>query len=255
MRMVRVVQRALAILECFDAERSSLSLHEISRRIDLPKSTTFRILATLTESGYLVHKSNQEYCLSAKLMHLASVAQQSFDIRDVARPTMTRLVVDSGETVEVSMLSGLERVCLDVVESPSPLKSIIRPGARLSLLFGATGKIFMADMDARAIAKIVRTDPRGGEIDRATLTATLRQVRERGFAISRSERVVGATAIAVPLRDETGTALYCLTMTGPTVRFADREAALCQMMCAAGRAISTRLGHVAATEDRVHAAG
>src|SRR3546814_8774036 len=147
--MVRVVQRALTILECFDAERPSLPLHEISRRIDLPRSTAFRILATLTEAGYLVHKTNQEYCLSHKLMHLASVAQQSFDIREVARPTMTRLVLANGETVGVSMLSGLERICLDVVESPSPLKTIIRPGARLPLLFGPSGKVFMARTEER----------------------------------------------------------------------------------------------------------
>src|SRR3546814_15521391 len=107
--MVRVVQRALTILECFDAEQPSLPLHEISRRIDLPKSTTFRILATLTEAGYLVHKANQEYCLSPKMMHLASVAHQSFDIREVARPTTTRPGLANGRTVGDSSQSERER--------------------------------------------------------------------------------------------------------------------------------------------------
>src|SRR3546814_5093488 len=90
---------------------------------------------------------------------------------------------------------------------------------------------------------------------RPALAATLRRVRERGYAVSRNERVLGATAIAVPLRDATGAAPYCLTMAGPKQRFVEREDALCATMLAAGEGISVRLGHgaearVKGREDR-----
>jgi len=64
---VRSVTRALSILECFDADRPSLALHQISQRLELAKSTTYRLLSTLVESGYVVQKENSEYCLSFQL--------------------------------------------------------------------------------------------------------------------------------------------------------------------------------------------
>jgi len=117
--MIRVVQRALAVLECFDVERPRLPLNEISQRIKLPKSTTFRILSTLISEGYLVQLDTQEYSLSYKLMRLASVAQQSLGLRDIVHPFLKRLALATGETVEVSMLDGDSRTCVDVVESSS----------------------------------------------------------------------------------------------------------------------------------------
>ena len=94
--MIRVLQRALAVLECFKDETPKLSLQEISRTIGLPKTTTFRILATLVESGYLLHLANQDYALSHKLMQLASVAQNSLGIRDLAHPLLERLATATG---------------------------------------------------------------------------------------------------------------------------------------------------------------
>ena len=74
-RMIRVLQRALAVLECFSDEKPRMTLQEISQAISLPKTTTFRILATLVGAGYLVQLENQSYGLSHKLMTLASIAQ------------------------------------------------------------------------------------------------------------------------------------------------------------------------------------
>src|SRR3546814_12126667 len=112
----------------------------------------------------------------------------------------------------------------------------------------------MAEMEAQAIEAIIRADPRGGEVDRPALAATLRRVRERGYAVSRNERVLGATAIAVPLRDETGAAPYRLTMAGPTTRLVAREDAQCATTLAAATAISVRLGNVAAPRAKARAA-
>lgn len=152
-RMIRVVQRALKVLECFDLERPRLPLHDISLRIALPKSTTFRILSTLVAEGYLVQLDNQEYALSHKLSRLASVAQHSLGLRDLVHPVLKRLARETGETgetAELSVLDGDGRICLDVAESSSSLKSIISIGTRLPLLFGATGKVFLAHLEAGA---------------------------------------------------------------------------------------------------------
>ena len=59
--MMRAVQRILSVFGCFTPERPALQLQEICHRIDLPKSTGFRIVQSLDKAGYLVRLENQQY--------------------------------------------------------------------------------------------------------------------------------------------------------------------------------------------------
>jgi IclR family KDG regulon transcriptional repressor len=239
--MIRVLQRALAVLDTFTPESPRLSLHEITQAIQLPKSTTFRILTTLVNAGYLVQTSNQEYGLSHKFLRLASVAQKSLGLREIVHPILVKLAERTGETVEISRLDGDLRVCLDVVESSSPLKSIVSVGDRLPLLFGSSGKVFLAHLAGRQVERIVSASKEGKSINRADLSRRLRQVRQAGYAVTRDERVVGATGISVPVRtyeDE----IYSLTVTGPSARFTGREDEFRDLMLQAGAELTGLLG-------------
>ena len=79
--MMRSVQRILAVFETFSPERTSLTLQEIADRIDLPKSTTFRIVQSLEKAGYLVRLEDQQYCLSFRFTRLAGLVRSTLGIR------------------------------------------------------------------------------------------------------------------------------------------------------------------------------
>ena len=61
--MIRAVGRALAIFDAYDGEHLSLSLQEIAERIRMPKTTAFRLVATLERAGFLIRMDTQRYCL------------------------------------------------------------------------------------------------------------------------------------------------------------------------------------------------
>lgn len=239
--MIRVLQRALAVLECFHDEKPRMSLHEISRSIGLPKTTTFRILGTLCNAGYLIHLENQDYALSHKLMQIASVAQNSLGIRDIAHPLLEQLAADTGETAELSALEGDHRICLDAVESSSSLKSIITPGNRLPLLYGATGKVLLAHMDEATVNAVVKSQSRSNDVDPSKLRRQLEQIRQQGYALTQDERVLGATAIAAPVWSFAKNP-YCLTVTGPSARFLGREDELRDLIVKSAAHLSNLLG-------------
>ena len=79
--MMRAAHRILSIFESFTSEKSSLSLHEISERIELPKSTAFRIIQSLQKAGYLVRLEDQQYCLSFRFTRLAGLVGSTLGIR------------------------------------------------------------------------------------------------------------------------------------------------------------------------------
>ncbi|MGZ5234483.1 MAG: IclR family transcriptional regulator, partial [Burkholderiales bacterium] len=149
--MMRSVQRTLAIFECFTSERTSLTLQEIATRIRLPKSTTFRLVQSLDQAGYVVRLDNQAYCLSFRFTRLAGLVKSTLDIRQIARPAMTELAQKANETVTLNMVSERHRVCIDVIDTPSPLMSVTKPGERVRLIDGATAKTLMASLPKKEL--------------------------------------------------------------------------------------------------------
>src|SRR6478672_6601285 len=122
---MRAVQRILAIFESFSVETSSLTLQEISDRIELPKSTSFRIVQSLEKAGYLVRLEDQQYCLSFRFTRLAGLVKSTLGIREIARPVLAELAEKTKESVSIHTVAGRNRVCLDAVSTASSLRSVI----------------------------------------------------------------------------------------------------------------------------------
>lgn len=243
--MVRALLRSLAILECFSIEKPVLTLQEIYRKVELPKSTTFRLVVTLQNAGYLLQRADSRYTLSYKLLLLGSLVRETLDIREITRPVMEELARSTGETVTLSTRSERERICLDVVESSSLLRSIVLPGDRLPLLYGATGKMFLAQLDDKTIEQIrVEQQMPKKRITRKALMKTVGDIRAHGYALTQDDRVDGVMAISVPIRDASADVRYCMTVTGPSTRFLGREQILIDQMLRVGERVSTLLGHL-----------
>lgn len=240
--MMRAVRRTLAVCECFAPERASLTLQEIANRIGLPKSTAFRLVQSLDEAGYLVRLENQEYCLSFRFTRLAGLVRSTLDIRQIARPVMMGLAQQANETITLNTVSGRHRVCIDVIDTPSPLMSVTKPGEHVRLVDGATAKTLMAHLEKKEQRKAIAYAVRVSGKRRANLIAELQRIRDQGFAVTHGERVLGLTAVSAPVRNVNNEVKYCVTVTGPTVRMQPREKEFVRMVLKAATVISLHLG-------------
>jgi len=240
--MIRAVSRALAIFDAFDKDHLSLTLHQIGERIAMPKATTFRLVNTLERAGFLVRRGNLEYCLSLKLVRLAGMVHSTLSIRDIARPVMVEVNRRTSETIALNTLAGNERVCIDAIDTPSPLMTIAHPGDHVPLLFGAAGRLLMAYMEEKELSTVLKTSPGGKAIDRKALERELARFRQQGYALTRGQRVQGITAIAVPIFDAEGRVRNNLLLTGPSVRVDQRDTEFVDIMLEAGRDVSNRIG-------------
>lgn len=240
--MMRAVQRTLAIFDCFMSERTSLTLQEIADRIGLPKSTAFRFVQSLDEAGYLVRLDTQAYCLSFRFTRLAGLVKSTLDIRQLARVTMIELAKKSNETVTLNMVSDRHRVCIEVIDTPSPLMSVTKPGERVRLIDGATAKALMASLPKKELQKALSYASKATGKKRVDLAKELARIREQGYAVTHGERVLGLTAISAPIQDRDGGVRHCITVTGPTVRLQPREREVVKLVTRAAEDISRRLG-------------
>ena len=241
--MIRAVGRALAIFDAFDSDHLSLSLQEIAERIRMPKTTAFRLVNTLERAGFLVLMDNQQYCQSLKLVRLAGMVRSTISIREIARPVMLEVNHLTSETITLNAAVGSERMVLEVVDTPAPLMSMARPGQHQPMLLGASNRVLMAYMPEAELDKVLGITTAGHpHFDRAALERELARFRRQGYALSRGQRVPGLTAIAVPIFDIHGRVPYCLALTGPSVRVDPRDIDFAEILMAAGRDISSRLG-------------
>jgi len=240
--MIRAVGRALAIFDAFDNDHLSLSLQEIAERIRMPKTTAFRLVATLERTGFLIRLDNQQYCLSLKLARLGGLVRSTLSIREIARPVMLHVNEQTRETITLNTIVGTERMVLEVVDTPSPLMSMARLGQHMPLLLGASSRILMAYMEPDELERVLKANTAGTDFDRAAFDREIARFRRQGFALTRGQRVAGLTAIATPIFDINGRVPHCLALTGPSVRIDPRDSDLSDILVVAGRDISNRLG-------------
>jgi len=240
--MMRAVGRTLAVFDCFTEDKPSLTLQSIANRVALPKSTTFRLVQSLEQAGYLVRLENQEYCLSFKFVRLAGLVKTTLDIRRVARSVMEEAAKASGETVTLNAARGRERVCIDVVDTPSPLMSVAKPGEHLPLVDGATAKLLLAFLPRAEFKDAVAYALRMSGQRRSAFLGELEKVRSTGYAVTHGERVLGLTAVAAPVRDTADEVKYCIAIAGPTARMKPRIAEHIRIVVRAGTEVSRKLG-------------
>jgi DNA-binding IclR family transcriptional regulator len=187
------------------------------------KSTIHRLLATLESRRFVIRdKVTGMYQLGYRFIEMASIRLQDLDTQRWAQPYLQQLAVLSGETVDLAILDGNHVVYLQVVESQQRVKIAAAVGQQLPVHCTATGKAFLAflpeyqvrDILAKGLAKYTdRT-----LVSLAELDQDLREIRERGFAISKEEYENDINAVAAPILNADGSPMAVIAIVGPSYR-------------------------------------
>lgn len=250
---VQSVDRALTILELLAAD-GELGVTQIAGLLGVHKSTASRLLATLEAHGLAEQLPDRgRYQLGVGLLRLAGSTRVRLDIVRESRPISRRLAAETGETVNLVILSGTETLYLDQVEGPSALQIYHWVGRRNPLHATANGRVLLAhaspaEQDA-LIAAISDQRHRLPALTPRTLTspdelrAALTEVRRRGYDLAIDELEIGLTAAAAPVRGADGTVIGSLSVSGPGFRLtADRIDATVRAVITAADEVSRRMG-------------
>ena len=202
------VKRAFQILDLVAKRDRRLTISKLSRELGISKSTVCGITKALEGIGAVVRdEKTKRYSLGLTLFELGRKAHARVDMRDAVRPIMEDLMRSTRQTVFLGLRSGDHVSIVDIVESTQDLKITAHIGARLPLLVGATGKIFMASMtESEAIQTIrsmkLRRDTKRSIVDPDRYLAEVRRARERGYAMDYEEYMQGVRAVAAPIRGD-----------------------------------------------------
>jgi IclR family acetate operon transcriptional repressor len=228
------VTRAIALLDALAESDAGLGVNELARRIGVNASTASRLLATLESSGLVERAAGGPYRLGLRLVALSDRVLGQLDVRQRARPLLTRLAEQTGETATLSVPSGGEAVTVDFVPGASSVVSMARVGRPSILHATAVGKIVLAfgaqagsgvgaGSSSGAGAGPPAATPLTAHTERTitdpdALRAEIATVRERGYAEAIGEREPDLGAVAVPVLGRGGELAAIIGIQGPASR-------------------------------------
>jgi len=247
--IIQSVSHALDVLEQFGGEHDELGVTELSKRLKLHKNNVFRLLATLESRGYIEqNKATENYRLGIRCLQLGQTCIAQMGLLRQAHPIIDGLAHSANETTFVAVLRKTGVVPLDAVEAERPVRMTPNIGESLPLHSTAAGKVqlaFISDADLREA--LTEGLPRFTErtiVDRQVLSAQLREVAERGYAVELAEHIDEVHSIAVPIRDYTRNVVGSLAISGPAYRMSSEriEKEIVPLVLKAGHELSSRLG-------------
>jgi DNA-binding IclR family transcriptional regulator len=198
-------------------------VRDIVAATGLAKTTVIRIVQTLEQSG-LLWATNSGYMAGPGLWRWAHLARRSWELPPETQRMMRALAARQRETVNMYVVRDIVRVCIAQQESPQPLRHVVHVGDELPLWGGASAKVLLRNASDALLERVARSSPYGeGHVKR--LREWIDEAAQQGYAVSHGEREEGLTAVAVPIVGRSGTVVAALSLSGPTIRFADERVA------------------------------
>jgi len=238
------------MLEAVAQEPEGLSNAEISRKLQIPKSSASYILRTLEKQAYLNrHPETGKYRVGLKILSLSRGALSGIDVREVALPIMRHLVEKTNLTCHLAILDGPEAVYIEKVEPSGFLRVDTWVGRRMRVHATSVGKALVAHIPPERLEKMIaqtgmekRTPKTITTVPR--LLKELEKVRAQGYAIDDEENNLGARCLGAPVFDQSGMIEASLGLSGTTNQVnAHTMPRIVEALKDAARHISLQLGY------------
>jgi len=203
----------LKVLEAL-ADHQPIGVRALARLLEDDKSAIQRALTTLAGEGWVQQTDEKRvrWQVAPRIMAVADKAYGGYDLKRRARPALEKLRDLCGETVTLAVPDVIGIVIADVVESLELLRVVFPVGTPVAVERSAAGRAIMSRLAPAHRAELL------GRIPDAALSAICAATRDRGYAISEQETLVGATSLGSPLLDYDGHPCGAICVIAPSER-------------------------------------
>lgn len=246
------VTRVIRILEALCASSRPLSLADLSRLLDAPKSSLAALLRGLAEENFVV-AGDGAWRLGPGAFGLGSAlleGRRRFQTSDLVRDGMRRLAERSSETVLFAVPDddGETMTYVDTIESPKAVRFAVSIGDRRPLYATAGGRALLAAGSDQALRTYLdRLKPERltdrTETAKRRLAEAVAAARESGVAQTVDQMAEGVTGTAAVIHDAAGKVVGALIVAAPSARLQDRLPVLAKLVREEAAAIARSLGY------------
>lgn len=219
------LNRGLRVLEILGASEVPMSLSEIARAMELSRSSAYRLVYTLRQMEFIREAEQANtFTLGARVLNLGFAYLNQQPITSIARPFLAQLRDVTGVSTHLSVLEGNDVLYLISHQARSNYVSNMATGTRTQAYASAIGWCLLGalpDDEMTAFAgrqEFVRFTEHTPMSAAALLDRVTRVARD-GYVVSKGFRDPGGSSVAVPVRDNTGAVVACVSLSGPDTGF------------------------------------
>jgi len=249
-QLIKSLDRALDILELIVDRENGMGVTEISRELEIHKSTVYRLLDTLKFRDFLEkNEDNHKYISGIKLFELSSKVLNDIDSRVRVRPYLEELMQKTKETIHLGILDSGEVIYLDKVESTATIRMYSQVGKRVPAHSTSLGKAIMAHLSEERVREILKekgleknTNNTITELDK--FLDHLEKVRKQGYAVDDEEQEEDIRCIAGPIFNHRGDVVAAFSISAPITRMNEaRMKELAELVVEYSKKMSRSLGY------------
>jgi IclR family transcriptional regulator, KDG regulon repressor len=228
---VKVLDKAVDILDAFTLRKKELSIREIVEATGLNRSTTIRLVANLERRRLLQQASSPgRYRLGRRLFEMGGIVCSSFSLVEAAAVPLSALEKRIAATIVLAVRHGDHCVTVDrrqgTADGFALVPTLSDVGTVRPLTQGAIGQVFLATLAPETVDELLDRYPLEqltpySIIDREQFVERLPLVRSQRHAIEVNETVDGVMAVATPVLDFAGKTAGALALGFPSVRAND----------------------------------
>lgn len=196
------------------ADRGEARADELGAALDMPASTVYRYLRTLSEFGF-VDRQGGRFRVGPRLVIGAGSLVTTERLIRHADPVLQELSTAVGETALVMRRVALDAYLVHQVEAPQPLRVTLDPETRVPLWSGVFGRMLLAWAPDDVVAATLEGAP-----DAADVRERLTTLQRAGVAVGRDELVEGSVTVAAPILAPDGI-VGAVGIVGPAFRCDD----------------------------------
>lgn len=237
------LEKGLDVIELLAAEKSPLTLSEISQRLGRSAGELFRMLQVLEFKGFItIAENGAGYVLTNKLFALAMTQAPVRSLVETALPIMRKLVQDIGQSAHIAVASEDQIVVISRIERPGDLGFSVRIGYRRDITGATSGLVLFAFQNEETRKLWLKRCKLKGEAAEE-FVARANAVRARGHHEAASHFVRGITDVSAPiLRGDTAVAALTVPFVHSNPLVMDMSQSL-EHVRAAARQISNEIVH------------
>ena len=214
----QAIDRATSLLIAILNSQEPPLLSELARQLDLPKSTTSRILGALERQGLIRRDRDGAYLGGDVLMRFASAQNQDSALIARMRPVLEALAKLTSESINLAVPGNNELKLIDQVDGQYLLGATNWVGRHVPYHASALGKVLLAYGAVAIPNGSLQTRTSRTITSRTQLNAELEKVRKTGYAIINNELEEGLVAVAAPVYGHDGSVVAAISISGPDAR-------------------------------------
>ncbi|WP_097005382.1 IclR family transcriptional regulator [Lacrimispora amygdalina] len=223
----RPTERVLDILELLSTNGNGMTLTELSKSLNAPKSSIMPLVHTMTTRKFIyMNPENFKYFIGIAAFSVGSSYTNHIDALEFIKTEMRHIVAESNETCQLGIQSRSNLLYIAKEDSSQPIRLVSYVGKQLPLYCTAIGRAILADMEPDKIYALYPDGLTGFTPYTITqwprLLAELEETKKRGFALEHEESTPDVHCVGVSLCNKERI-IAALSVSIPSYRYSEEK--------------------------------